>query len=100
MSLKDQELSIPEEVLAAPADQVSELIRAWWCRDQPAMMIRPAAEDPALIGYILSDLMWHFSNAYEAKGGWTQKDAWEALMRGWNQGQAVLAQRQAEGTQS
>ncbi len=73
-SLEAKALPIPEQVFDAHADETAELMRVWWAGDRPQMMIRPAATDPMLIGIILSELAWHFSNADAAGPGMDRQD--------------------------
>ena len=79
-------LPIPKEVFDAQPDHVAELMRVWWAGEKPQMMIRPAAHDPMLIGIILSELAWHFSNAYAAGPGMDRQYAFDRIMAGWTDG--------------
>ncbi len=79
----------PQGIEQAPADgTVLELARVWVAPTGPAITVRPAYDDPQAMGQMLAELSWHFAYAYEQKGGFTQREALEALKRGWLEGQA------------
>lgn len=99
LTIDTQSLPIPEEVLGQPLERVAELARVWWSDNQPQMMIRPAAEDPMLIGLIIADLAWHFSNAYAANGKFAQEEAFERIVKGWDDGHRIRAQSQTGDVQ-
>ncbi|WOB77478.1 DUF5076 domain-containing protein [Brevundimonas nasdae] len=86
LTIDTQSLPVPEQVLSQPLDRVVELARVWWSGDQPEMIIRPAAQDPKLMGMVLADLAWHFSNAYAAGPGLDQKDSLDRILEGWKDG--------------
>lgn len=99
LTIETQSLPIPEEVFNHPLDRVAELARVWWSNDQPQMMIRPAAQDPMLIGIILADLAWHFSNAYAAGSKLDQKEAFDRILAGWDDGHRLRTEEQSGGAQ-
>jgi len=78
-------LPIPEEIPAEGGDGVTELARIWWNGNQPAMMIRPALNDPELMGGVLAELSWHFSRAYAGSHGMDQAETLKSIVKGWTQ---------------
>jgi len=79
----------PASVAQAPEDgSVLEIARVWINPQAPTVTVRPAYNDPAAMGQMLAELCWNFAHAYEQKGGFTQREALEALKRGWTQGHA------------
>ncbi|TFW13048.1 DUF5076 domain-containing protein [Brevundimonas intermedia] len=84
-------LPIPEEI-TADGESVTELARVWWNGDVPAMVIRPALRDPALMGGVLAELAWNFSRAYAGSHGLDQEQALQGIVQGWQD-----AHRRAEG---
>ena len=79
----------PQGIEQAPTDgSVLELARVWVSPQGPAIMARPAYDDPRVMGQMLAELCWHFAHAYEQKGGVTQRQALEALKQGWLDGHA------------
>ncbi|MFN4297916.1 MAG: DUF5076 domain-containing protein [Brevundimonas sp.] len=86
MSVQDQALPIPDEVLALEdPGKAIEFIRAWWDGGQPRMVIRPVFDEPAAIGKLLAELSWHFSNAYAGKYGLDQAEAFAAIRTAWGE---------------
>lgn len=94
MSIENEALPIPEEVIANP-ERSTELIRVWWNDRLPRMIIRPAMQDPAAIGDILAELAWHFSNAYAEKHGMDQAETYKTICDAW-----TAAHAHAEATRS
>ncbi|MFN3931275.1 MAG: DUF5076 domain-containing protein [Brevundimonas sp.] len=89
----------PAGVETAPADgSVLELARVWLSPNGPAIMVRAAYDDPRAMGMMLAELCWHFAYAYEQKGGLTQRQALEALKRGWLEGHANGDAAEQQGT--
>lgn len=99
LTLETQSLPVPDEVMDLPLERVAELARVWWADNQPQMMIRPAAEDPMLIGIIIADLAWHFSNAYAASGKFEQHEALSRILAGWEEGHRIRIELKAGGAQ-
>ena len=100
MSAQDHALPIPDEVLAlTDPDKAIEFIRAWWDGGQPRMVIRPVFDEPAAMGKLLAELSWHFSNAYAAKHGLDQAQAFEAIRKGWIDAHARADAARAGGSQ-
>ena len=55
MSIEDQSLPIPDEVLAQnDPEKAIEFIRAWWDGGQPRMTIRPVFSEPSAVGSLLA----------------------------------------------
>ena len=52
-----------------------------------------------LIGIVLSDLAWHFSNAYAAGPGLDQKETLERILAGWEDGHRLRTEQQNGGAQ-
>lgn len=52
-----------------------------------------------LIGLIIADLAWHFSNAYAANGKFAQEEAFERIVKGWDDGHRIRAQSQTGDVQ-
>ncbi len=78
----------PQGIDQAPTDgSVLELARVWISPDGPAIMVRPAYDDPRAMGQMLAELCWHFAHAYEQRG-FTQPQALAALKQGWIEGHA------------
>jgi hypothetical protein len=93
LSIEGQSLPIPEPVFDEPLDRVVELARVWWAGDRPAMIIKPAAKDPRLMGAILAELAWHFSRAYAAAGpGLDQERAFQDILKGWEDAHRLAAE--------
>lgn len=92
MSARDKELPIPEPVLAEDENEVTELMRVWWCRDKAQSVIRTAAGDPKLIGGILAELAWHFSNAYAQNQGMNQANVFTVIREGWDEAHKLAAE--------
>lgn len=90
--MTDATLPIPDEIPAAGGDGVTELARVWWNGDVPAMIIRPALRDPALMGGVLAELSWNFSRAYAGSHGIDQAQALKEIVQGWQD-----AHQRAEG---
>jgi len=67
---------------------VLEIARVWIHPTDPAIMVRPAFQDPRAMGEMLAELCWNYAYAYEQKGGFTQAQALQALKQGWTQGHA------------
>ena len=99
LTIDTQSLPVPDQVFSQPLDRVVELARIWWSGDRPEMVIRPAAQDPMLIGIVLSDLAWHFSNAYAAGTGLDQKETLERILAGWEDGHRLRTEQQNGGAQ-
>ena len=79
----------PEGVANSATDgSVVELTRVWIGPQGPMILCRPAFEDPKAMGEMLAELCWHFAYAYEQRGGFTQREALDALKSGWSQGHA------------
>ena len=79
----------PEGIEGSATDgSVLELTRVWIGPDGPAILCRPAFEDPKAMGEMLAELCWHFAFAYEQNGGFTHAHALAALKAGWAQGHA------------
>ncbi|MBA4803202.1 MAG: DUF5076 domain-containing protein [Brevundimonas sp.] len=95
MSIENQSLPIPDEVLLEEETEVAELARVWWCRNRPQMTIRPAARDPRLIGLILAELAWNYSNAYERAVGMDPEKAFSDILAGWQDGLEMVAETKA-----
>jgi len=76
----------PTTVIGSEDGQTLELARLWVHRGEPAILVRPAYDDPKAMGEMLAELSWHVAYAYEQKGGHTQAQALEALKSGWRQG--------------
>ncbi len=73
---------------SAEDGSVLELTRVWIGPQGPAILCRPAYEDPKAMGEMLAELCWHFAHAYEQRGGFTHREALEALKAGWTSGHA------------
>ena len=79
----------PEGIENSATDgSVMELTRVWIGPTGPAILCRPAFEDPRSMGEMLAELCWHFAHAYEQNGGFTNAEAKAALIAGWTQGHA------------
>lgn len=100
MSIQDQALPIPDEVLALEdTEDAIEFIRAWWDGGQPRMMIRPAFSNPEVVGNILAELSWHFSNAYAQKHGLDQTQTFQAIRTAWSDAHARADAARSGGSQ-
>ena len=97
MSDDPRALPLPDNLKTADA-QVTELARVWWNDDRPAMIIRPALQDPALMGGLLAELAWHFSAAYAEKHGLDQGEALVKIREGWTDGSGRFDAAKAEGS--
>ncbi len=79
----------PDGIESSPTDgSVLELTRVWIGPQGPAILCRPAYEDPRAMGEMLAELCWHFAFAYEQNGGFTHAEALAALKEGWTRGHA------------
>ena len=63
-----------------------ELTRVWVSPQGPAILCRPAFEDPRSMGEMLAELCWHFAYAYQQTGRFTEEEAKALLKEGWAQG--------------
>lgn len=89
MSAHKYALPEPQGVEKAAEDgSVIEIARVWINRDQPAILVRPAYDDPRAMGQMLAELCWNFAEAYRQRGGYTREQALEALKLGWREGHA------------
>lgn len=84
------ELPVPDGVPSAPDDNVTELIRVWWNVDRTAMNIRPVLTDPYMVGEILAELAWHFSNGYAARQGLDRDATLAKIREGWTEATAKI----------
>ena len=78
-------LPVPDGVPSTPDDAVTELIRVWWNRDRTAMNIRPVLTDPHMVGEILAELAWHFSNGYAERQGLDRDATLATIRKGWTE---------------
>ncbi len=79
----------PKGIETAPEDgSVFELARVWIGPKEPAILVRPAFEDPRATGEMLAELCWHFSLAYEQQGTGKAADIRALLTEGWVRGHA------------
>ncbi|MFC5343837.1 DUF5076 domain-containing protein [Brevundimonas staleyi] len=78
----------PDEVGAVTDGSAVELTRVWIGPQGPAIICRPAFDDPSTMGEMLAELCWHFAYAYEKNGGFTQEEAKALLKEGWARGHA------------
>jgi len=83
--------ALPEPAPVATASEdgsVLEIARVWINPQAPTILVRPAYDDPRAMGMMLAELCWNFAHAYEQKGGFTARQALEALKQGWLEGHA------------
>jgi hypothetical protein len=93
-------LPLPDAVDPNSTDQnVVELIRVWWNSDHPEMIIRPALQQPAIIGTILGELAWHFSNAYAEKLSLPREQTLDIIQKQFLEAMRVIPLDGAESSQ-
>ncbi|CAN5468946.1 hypothetical protein BH10PSE1_BH10PSE1_16500 [soil metagenome] len=93
-------LPLPDGVDANSADpNVVELIRVWWNGNHPDMIIRPALQQPSIVGSILGELAWHFSNAYAEKSGLPREETLDIIQKQFLEAMRVIPLDGAETSQ-
>ena len=78
----------PDEIGTVTDGTAVELTRVWIAPQGPAIICRPAFDDPRAMGEMLAELCWHMAFAYEKTGQFSNADAKAALKAGWDQGHA------------
>ena len=73
-------LTVPDSV-AADAGAI-ELIRIWWSKGEPVMAVKPAFEDPAKFGELLSIAARHMAHGYAVRHGHDEKAAYHRILQG------------------
>jgi hypothetical protein len=73
-------------------------MRVWWNVDHPAMIIRPVHQDPAVVGALLAELAWHFSNAYAEKRGLAREETLAAIQGGFGEAMRLISLETTERT--
>jgi hypothetical protein len=84
MTVESKALPIPPEVLnTESADDVTELLRLWWCGERPQMILRPVLNDERMVGSVLAEAAWHFSRAYAERRGLDQEAVLDTIRQAW-----------------
>ena len=87
MSSHKFSLPQPDRIDGTAEDgSVLELARVWVCGGQPEIIVRPAFDDPKIMGQMLAELCWNFAHAYERRGGMSAFEALDKLREGWAEG--------------
>jgi hypothetical protein len=76
----DVALSTPDSVANDPS--AVELLRVWWSNNEPAMVVKPAFQDPRAFGAVLAHAASHMAFAYQNRGAMTQDEAHMAILEG------------------
>ena len=85
MTVESKALPIPPEVLnTESADDVTELLRLWWCGERPQMILRPVLNDERMVGSVLAEAAWHFSRAYAERRGLNQEEVLDTIRQSWS----------------
>ena len=79
--MSNHEALVPPESVVTDPDAV-ELIRIWWSKNEPAMVLRPAFQDPRAFGAMLAHAASHMAYAYQDKGGVTEDQAHLLILEG------------------
>lgn len=75
--LEERALPIPPDLVEQEINPyMQELIRVWWDGQQPRSLVRPAFDDPRMVGAMLAELSHYFAQGYAQKDG---RDAEEVL---------------------
>ena len=74
------QLTTPESVASDP-DAV-EMLRFWWSRGEPVMVIKPAFEDPKTYGAILAIAARNIAFVYHKNKGLDQEATYRQILSG------------------
>jgi len=86
--LTERALPLPEGLSEVEGVDNIELARIWWQEGMPRMIIRPMLADRKLVGTMLAQLAYHFSQAYEERTGQPQPEALKEIQQGWAEAHA------------
>ena len=78
----DVVLTPPDSVANDPA--AVELMRIWWSRNEPAMALKPAVQDPRAFGVVLAHAASNMALAYANRGAVTKDEAHRAILEGFS----------------
>ena len=76
----EHQLTTPASVAADP-DAV-EILRIWWSKGEPVMVIKPAFNDPRQFGQVLAQAAQHMARAYQVRHGMEEKQAYSKILAG------------------
>ncbi|GAA0624058.1 hypothetical protein GCM10009422_20410 [Brevundimonas kwangchunensis] len=74
------ELTTPDSVAAD--EQAVEIVRMWWSNGEPVMSVKPAFDDPARFGEMLSIAARHMAHGYAVRHGHDEKQAYNRILQG------------------
>ncbi|WGM31144.1 DUF5076 domain-containing protein [Brevundimonas sp. NIBR11] len=76
-------LTAPESVASDP--DAIEMLRFWWSRGEPVMVIKPAFDDPKTYGAILAIAARNIAYVYHANKGLDQEATYRQILAGLRQ---------------
>ena len=84
--LEERALPIPPDLEAmAVSEFTQELVRAWWDGEQIRNVVRPAFNDYHVVGAMLAELSYHFSNAYAMQNGLDRREVLAGIRQRWDE---------------
>lgn len=87
--MSNRELGLPTGLGGPDADQAVELMRAWWIKDRPEFVLRPALRDARDVGRLLGEAAFHFSQVYASKGLGEAADLLEQIRAGFEDAKKI-----------
>ena len=74
------QLKTPASV-AADSEAV-EILRIWWSKGEPVMVIKPAFNDPRQFGQVLALAAKHMAHGYKVRHDQDEKQAYNKILAG------------------